>query len=621
MAGDRGFKRMRAVVAILVVLALAMAASSALWAGDGAAVAPGGAAAGASPTDGALASADSGAKASSPTALAPLLLELQELKESVEAQAQVLAEHTRELEQERAAVEGELDRIDRLESELRVAPAEVAESPAAAPLSASMTSALAPAGDSPGPVNPNAGPNAGANPQTAGAGASPVVQGQAPAQGSVDRRLSDLEQRFKKLGPLSFSGDFRLREDAFYGGPSDHSLDQNLQNYRLRFNTDIQVTDDISGGFTLASGNINDPTSTNQTLTGFYARKPIALDRVFIDYHPGDFKPLNLVAGKFSYPWYNTELTWDKDLNPEGFAQTLDFELRSVPVLKRIAVVGFELPFAQIAGVSLGNKSLMQTATYGAQFQAAWQLANWLTFTAYSGLYNFHNADPMALALAKANSKNPATPLIGLLPLAGGGGTPQNSIVTTTATSVVMVNGIAIPTGVTSVTNAQFASKFALFDSLGRFDVKTASERWPVALIGDYVQNTEACANVGNILRAPANATTTLYSQTTNFACNPNQRRAYWAEAEVGRILQKHDLQFGYTRMFIEREAVLSNLNYNQMYQGSNVGEQRISVFYTAWNDVIFDFIALFGRPLNFSSPTSPIDLLKRLQFDVNYVF
>ncbi len=498
MARDRGFKRMRAVVAILVVLALAMAASPALWAGDGAAVPLSGAAADESPAGDALAPADGSAKAASPTPLAPVLLELQELKESVEAQAQLLAEHTRELEEERAAVEGELDRIAKLESELRVAPA---------PLSSTMTSALLPTGGWPEPENPNAGPNAGANLQTAGAGASPVVQGQAPAQGSVDRRLSDLEQRFKKLGPLSFSGDFRLREDAFYGGPGDHSLDQNLQNYRLRFNTDIQVTDDISGGFTLASGNINDPTSTNQTLTGFYARKPIALDRVFIDYHPRDFKPLNLVAGKFSYPWYNTELTWDKDLNPEGFAQTLDFELTFVPVLKRIAVVGFELPFAQIAGVSLQNKSLMQTATYGAQFQAAWQLANWLSFTAYSGLYNFHNADPMALALAKASSKNPATPLIGLLPLTGGGGAPQNSIVTTTATSVVMVNGIAVPTGVTSVTNAQFASKFALFDSLGRFDVKTASERWPVALIGDYVQNTEACANVGNILRAPANTT------------------------------------------------------------------------------------------------------------------
>ena len=92
-------------------------------------------------------------------------------------------------------------------------------------------------------------------------------------------------------------------------------------------------------------------------LTGFYARKPIALDRVFIDYHPGEFKPLDLVAGKFTYPWYNTELTWDKDLNPEGFGQTLNFELHSVPVLKRIAVVGFELPFAQVAGVSLRTRA------------------------------------------------------------------------------------------------------------------------------------------------------------------------------------------------------------------------------------------------------------------------
>jgi hypothetical protein len=73
--------------------------------------------------------------------------------------------------------------------------------------------------------------------------------------------------------------------------------------------------------------------------------------------------------------------------------------------------------------------------------------------------------------------------------------------------------------------------------------------------------------------------------------------------------------------MFIEREAVLSNLNYNQIYQGSNVTEHRISVFYTAWDNVIFDFIALFGRPLNFGNPNPPIDLLKRLQFDVNYVF
>lgn len=603
-----------ATLAILFGM-LACAAPAALRAGDSGAPSPNRPAD--SPANSNAAGGSQPVKASEPAAapspVAPLLAELTGLEDSVRTEQRRLDEQTRELEAERADLNNQLDRIAKLESALRSLSAEPLNAPAPAPaeFTKAPSSAAAMAAESPAaPQGPGVG-------NAAVAAAAPA---QAPVQGSVDRRLSDLERRMKRLGPLTFSGDFRLREDAFFGGPSDRSLDQNLQNYRLRFNADAQVTDDISGGFTLASGNINDPTSTNQTLTGFYARKPIALDRVFIDYHPTQFKPLSLIAGKFSYPWYNTELTWDKDLSPEGFGQTLNFRL-ATPVLKRLALVGFELPFSQIAGVSLQNKSLMQTATYGAQFQAAFQLTDWLQLTAYTGFYNFHNADPMAFALAKASSKNPATPLIGLLPLAGGGGTPQNSIVTTTATSVVMVNGAPEPTGVTSVENAQFASKFDLYDSLARLDVKTASERWPVALIGDYVQNMGACGNEGNILPAPSNSATTTYSQTKNFACDPRQRRAYWAEAEVGRILQKHDLQFGYTRMFIEREAVLSNLNYNQMYQGSNVTEHRISVFYTAWDNVIFDFIGLFGRPLNFGNSNPPINFLERLQFDVNYVF
>jgi hypothetical protein len=432
MATNRGLKQHFAAAALLLVALGLPMGSVGLFAGDGASSVPPSGSAGSSqpadgPADGSLsASVESGPRAARPDPMAPLLAELQELKDSVEAQAERLDEHTRELQAERAELNGELERIAKLESELRAAPAappapvETEESLASMPpIALSTPSSVFTSSPDVLSSTPTASATsvASAVPPPVQAG---VAQVQAPQQGNVDRRLSELEQRMKKLGPLTFSGDFRLREDAFYGGPSDHSLDQNLQNYRLRFNTDVAVTDDISGGFTLASGNINDPTSTNQTLTGFYARKPIALDRVFIDYHPSQFKPLNLVAGKFTYPWYNTELTWDKDLNPEGFGQTLNFELHSVPMLKRISLVGFELPFAQIAGVSLDNKSLMQTATYGSQFQAEWRLASWLELTAYTGFYNFHNADPMALALAKASSKNPATPLIGLLPLTGG---------------------------------------------------------------------------------------------------------------------------------------------------------------------------------------------------------
>ncbi len=601
MLRNKSLKRM--AVDFFIVVSSIMP-SAATRAGEGATVTPASGSAETRPASNVSATAESQPNASSATPLAPLH-ELQELRKIVERQSERIAKQTQELESERAAVRDELDRIAKLETELHAPPVRSEELLASAP-----------------PSSPASGSVSSSEAGSGSAAAIPVDQQQTPpAQGSVDRRLGELEQRLKKLGPLSFSGDFRLREDAFYGGPSDRSLDQNLQNYRLRFNADVQLSDDLSGGFSLASGNINDPTSTNQTLTGFYARKPIALDKAFIQYHPSNFKALSLVAGKFAYPWYNTELTWDKDLNPEGFGQTLNFELNSTPVFKRVAFVGFELPFSQVAGTSLNNKSLMQTAVYGGQFQTEWRLANWLELTAYNGFYNFHNADPMALALAKASAKNPATPLIGLLPLAGGGGAVQNSVTTTTATSVVTVNGVTEPTGVTSIANAQFASKFALFDSIARFDVKTPSERWPVAIIGDYVQNTRACANVGNILPAPANTATTVFTRSTNFSCDPSQRRGYWAEAEVGRILQKYDLQFGYTRMFIEREAVLSNLNYNQMYQGSNVTEHRISVFYTIRSNVILDFIGLFGRPLNFGNQNPPIDLLKRLQFDINYVF
>src|SRR5665213_2263202 len=597
----------RKIIAVTILLVLGFTASS-LAAGSGESEATGQPGSPGRPGGVKKTSPPAEAETNVPSAKAnaPLLSELQQLREIVEGQSEQIAKESQEINAELVPLRGELDRIAELETNIKL------------PRNGTRISHV---------TNPEISPGENSDFSPDPATGTPVadlpVQSQTspPSQGSVDRRLGDLEQKLKKLGPLSFSGDFRLREDAFYGGPSNRSLDQNLQNYRLRFNTDVQLSDDLSGGFTLASGNLNDPTSTNQTLTGFYARKPIALDRAFIDYRPGYFKPLSLVAGKFTYPWYNTELTWDKDLNPEGFGQTLNFNLKSTPVLKRVALIGFELPFAQIAGVSLQNKSLMQSAVYGGQFQSEWRFNSWATLTAYTAFYNFHNADPMALALSEASAKNPATPLIGLLPLAGGGGAVQNSVTTITATSVVNVNGTLVPTGVTRISNSQFASKFGLFDSIARFDFKTPSEHWPIAIIGDYVQNTEACANAGNILPASVNTATTVYTQSVNFACNSHQRRGYWAEAEVGRIAKKRDLQFGYTRIVIEREAVLSNLNYNQIYQGSNVTEHRLSAFYTLRSNVILDFIGLFGRPLNFGNPAPSVNSLNRLQFDVNYVF
>jgi hypothetical protein len=442
-----------------------------------------------------------------------------------------------------------------------------------------------------------------------------AARAQSVQAGSSDERIRNLERQIKGIGPISFSGDIRLRAEPIWGGPADESLERARGRVRVRFNALADLGEQFRTGITLASGDVNDPTTTNQNLTGFYTRKAVALDQAFVEFTPKQFKSFTVVGGKFRYPWYNTELTWDKDLNPEGAAQTLGFKL-DTPVLKKFALVGFELPFAEVAStVSATDKRVLQQITYGGQLQTAWQLGPRVTLSAYSGFYDFRGADFVALALAKASSKNPQTPSTGLLPL-GVGNPVQNSTYTTTATTIVTVGGTAYPTGVSSVSNAQFASKFILFDNIARFDINTGSARFPLAFIGDYVQNMGACGNVPNLAPAPANTATTTYKQTVNAPCISNQRRGYWAEGRVGRLLNKGDMQFGYTRIYIEREAVLGNFNYSDIRQGTNVSQHRFDAFYQFDRNVQLGFTALVGRPLGSTEPW-----LTRLQFDTIYIF
>ncbi len=375
---------------------------------------------------------------------------------------------------------------------------------------------------------------------------------------NVQAMVKSFSERIKNVGPFSFSGDIRLRDEPFFGGPFDQSQVRNRLRFRLRFAGDAKFNDDFRGGFMLTTGDLNNQISSNQTANQFYTRKPLDLDRAFVEYRPHSFRPLTLTGGKFAYPWVSTELTWDKDLNPEGLAQTMAFDLESAPVLKRIALVGFQLPFAEVAGVSPKNKSIVQSAAYGGQLQTEWKFAGWLKLSAYAGYFDWHNPDSVALSVAVANA---ASPNFGLLKL--NSNSDQNATVTTT--------GTFIATGQKVITNSQFASKFGILDTIARFDIAT---------------------------RAPR------------------------LESRLGRTSEKGDWNFSYTRIFVEREAVLAVFNYSEMRQGTNTSQHRVEVFYQAEKNIQLGFTGLFGRPLvTASSPGPAENLLKRLQFDVLYKF
>ena len=115
-----GLRSKRFAVALLIVLA---AASASLRAADGRTTdrsSPELSVNGNSDGKASAGNATGAEKAGAPDPAAPFVVELQALKEAVQAQAQQFAEHSRELESERAALRKELDAIERLEEKLGI---------------------------------------------------------------------------------------------------------------------------------------------------------------------------------------------------------------------------------------------------------------------------------------------------------------------------------------------------------------------------------------------------------------------------------------------------------------------------------------------------------------------
>ena len=97
------------------------------------------------------------------------------------------------------------------------------------------------------------------------------------------------------------------------------------QRLRLRLNFNWKITDEWNAIAQLASGENYDPISTNQSLTGGFSKKPVAIDMLYFDYHPASISGLNVYGGKMKNPFYTpgkTQMIWDQDITPEGLAFT-----------------------------------------------------------------------------------------------------------------------------------------------------------------------------------------------------------------------------------------------------------------------------------------------------------
>ncbi len=129
----------------------------------------------------------------------------------------------------------------------------------------------------------------------------------------------------KWIDQITMSGDLRLREEAFMKDPK---ADRNRFRFRLRFGPEIKIND-FTVGIRLASGT-GEQVSTNQSFSNLFSQKALWIDRAYLKWQGSDSKWLTLTGGRMPNPYftvYSTDVVWDDDVNPEGFAENLNFKL------------------------------------------------------------------------------------------------------------------------------------------------------------------------------------------------------------------------------------------------------------------------------------------------------
>ncbi|MEO6665997.1 MAG: putative porin, partial [Nitrospiria bacterium] len=123
----------------------------------------------------------------------------------------------------------------------------------------------------------------------------------------------------KWVDRVTFGGDIRLRHESFYRHTAD---DRHRQRFRLRLGPELKISN-LTVGIRLASGT-GEQVSTNKSFDSLSSQTALYIDRAFVKWHSPELRWLTLTGGRMANPFftvYSSDVVWDDDFNPEGFAQ------------------------------------------------------------------------------------------------------------------------------------------------------------------------------------------------------------------------------------------------------------------------------------------------------------
>jgi len=425
------------------------------------------------------------------------------------------------------------------------------------------------------------------------------------------KQVSALEQ---VVGRFRFGGDIRVRDDSiFQSCPT--CLDRNRARLRVRFGFDGKLNEDFVGGFYLATGSLGDSNSTNETLTNFFNRKTIGLDRGYITYQPVAHGWLQLTGGKFAYPWQRTSVTFDPDINPEGFNEKFSFDL-STPVIKNLTVQGIQLLYSE----NNNSKFLTGHDSFAVGGQVSGKLdLGFMTSTPSFTILNWRNVDAILNASAfavQATTTGTGTTNNGNVPGEGPGCASGLNLPSFPA-CVYGPQGFTNATSTDAAGKIHFLSQFLYADFILNNQFKTGISRLPLNLILEYENNLNAASHPLDAKGNPTNL--------------GKQSHGYLADISLGQLKNRNDVQFGYAFEREEQDAIISSFAESEQRAPTNIVQHRVYGLWKVRPNTTANFTMWVGRTLNSNLEHAIVapgttagtiePWLKRLQFDLLYSF
>jgi len=231
---------------------------------------------------------------------------------------------------------------------------------------------------------------------------------------------------------LAVSGDFRLRYETNSSDGPIPSWDRGV--LRGRVAASYKLSDQLIVGARLATGDADNPRTTDTNISDFGSDFEISLDQAWVAWSNSR---LFLTGGKFAKPFSSTELVWDGDVNPQGLGGHYDLFAKS-NARARLSAIYFPI-----------NESIFEDSSSmaGGQLTVSSAFGEGWNLSLSSAYYDYE--------------------LGALSPTAPGGARGNN----------------------VTADQRHYISDFNLWDTTGTLEYRGLGDRWNIKLVADYVHN------------------------------------------------------------------------------------------------------------------------------------